>query len=77
MSFKQAILSNYYKNKLGSESESENDSDNESVYLPSKSKRIYEQPMSWTRVKNVEQAVNQRAMIFDVEQDLLTDRNLK
>ena len=76
MSFKQAILNNYYKKRTGSESESGNDSDNESVYLPSKSKRLYDTPMSWTRVKNVEQAVNQRAMIFDVEQDLQTDKNL-
>ena len=76
MSFKQAILNNYYKKRTGSESESGNDSDDESVYLPSKSKRLYDTPMSWTRVKNVEQAVNQRAMIFDVEQDLQTDKNL-
>ena len=33
--------------------------------------------MSWTRVKLLEQAVSQRVTIFDVEQDLLTDRNLK
>ena len=33
--------------------------------------------MSWTRVKLLEQAVNQRVTIFDVEQDLQTDRNLK
>ena len=77
MSFKQSILNNYFKRRTSSESESGNDSDNESVYLPSKSKRLYDQPMSWTRVKNVEQAVNQRVMVFDVEQDLLTDKNLK
>ena len=33
--------------------------------------------MSWTRVKLLEQAINQRVTIFDVEQDLQTDRNLK
>jgi len=76
MSLKQAILNNYYKGKTGSDSESGNDSDNASVYLPSKSKRLYDTPMSWTRVKNVEQAVIQRAMVFDVEQDLQTDKNL-
>ena len=77
MSSKQSILNNYFGRRTGSESESGNDFDNESVYLPSKSKRLYDQPMSWTRVKNVEQAVNQRVMVFDVEQDLLTDKNLK
>ena len=77
MSMKQALLDNYYKRRSGSESESASGSDNESAYLPSKSKRMYDKPMSWTRVKNVEQAVNQRVMIFDVEEDLLADKNLK
>ena len=38
---------------------------------------MYETPMSWTRVKFLEQAVNQRVTIFDVEQDMLADRNMK
>ena len=38
MSLKQALLSNYYKRKSGNVNESESSSDDESVYLPSKSK---------------------------------------
>ena len=74
---KQAILRNFFKRKSGSGHESDDSSDGGSVYLPSKTKRIYETPMSWTRVKYLEQAVNQRVTIFDVEQDLHADRNLK
>ena len=74
---KQAILNNFFKRKGNSEHDSDSSSDHDSLYLPSKSKRMYETPMSWTRVKNLEQAVNQRVTIFDVEQDLQTDRNLK
>ena len=64
---KQSILNNFFKRKGGADHESGEDSDDGSVYLPSKSKRMYETPMSWTRVKNLEQAVNQRVTIFDVE----------
>ena len=64
---KQSILNNFFKRKGGSDHESDEDSDEGSVYLPSKSKRMYETPMSWTRVKNLEQAVSQRVTIFDVE----------
>ena len=74
---KQAILNNFFKRKSSPNQESDDSSDDGSVYLPSKSKRIYETPMSWTRVKFLEQAVNQRVTIFDVEQDLQADRNLK
>ena len=38
---------------------------------------MFDQPMYWTRVKNVEQAVNQRVTIFDVEEDLQAEKNLK
>ena len=64
---KQSILKNFFKRKSNSEHDSDSDSDNGSIYLPSKSKRIYDTPMSWTRVKYLEQAVNQRVTIFDVE----------
>ena len=74
---KQAILSNFFKRSNSSAKNSDSGSDDESVYLPSKSKRMYETPMSWTRVKFLEQAVNQRVTIFDVEQDMLADRNMK
>ena len=53
MSLKQALLSNYYKSKNSKSSDSDNDSGGESIYLPSKSKSLYDQPMSWTRVKNI------------------------
>ena len=33
--------------------------------------------MSWTRVKNLELAVQQRVTIFDVEKDLASDKILK
>ena len=77
MSLKQALINNYYSRKRGNDSESESDSDNDSVYLPSKSKRIYDQPMSWTRVKKVESIFIQRMTIFDVEKDMENDKFLK
>ena len=33
--------------------------------------------MQWTRVKSLDTAVSQRVTLFDVEQDLLMDKNLK
>ena len=77
MASKQAVLKNYFKRKGGEESGSSESSDGESVYLPSKSKRLYDQPMSWTRVKDVEQAVSQRVTIFDVQNDMEQDKYLK
>lgn len=38
---------------------------------------MFDNPMYWTRVKNVYQAVNQRVTVFDVEADIMKDRNLK
>ena len=52
-SLKQAVIGNFFKSKSGANSDVDSSSDNESVYLPSKTKRIYDQPMSWTRVKEV------------------------
>ena len=56
MKVKQSILNNFYKRTGGGSSDEGENSDNESVYLPSKSKRMYETPMSWTRVKEVQLA---------------------
>ena len=58
MKAKQAVLKNYFKRKgKGSSDESDDSgSDQESVYVLSKSKRMYEHPMSWTRVKEVQLA---------------------
>ena len=53
MKTKQSILNNFYKRTGGGSSDEGENSDHESVYLPSKSKRMYETPMSWTRVKEV------------------------
>ena len=74
---KQPLLHNYFKRKSGDASGSESSSDEESLYAPSKSKRMYDTPMSWTRVKNIETAVNQRVTIFDVEKDMESDKYLK
>ena len=56
MKLKQSILNNFYKRTGGGSSDEGENSDHESVYLPSKSKRMYETPMSWTRVKEVQLA---------------------
>ena len=42
MSLKQSIINNFYKRKGSKQSDSEQESDDESVYLPSKQKRIYD-----------------------------------
>ena len=67
MSLKQSIINNFYKRKGQKQSDSESESDDDPVYLPSKQKRIYEQPMFWTRVKSIEIAASQRVTLFDVE----------
>ena len=67
MNLKQSILGNFFKNKKGSDSDLDSGSDNGSVYLPSKSKRMYDRPMSWTRVRHVIHSNNQRMTIYDVE----------
>ena len=77
MERKQSILTNFFKSSGSHDSEPEYPSDNESSYLPSKMKRMFESPMFWTRVKNVTNAVNQRVTVFDVEMDIMTDKNLK
>ena len=45
--------------------------------MPSKTKRMFDNPMYWTRVKNVFSAVNQHLTISDVEMDIMMDKNLK
>ena len=77
MNKKQSILTSFFKKKGSNESCSSPSSDDESSYLPSKSKRMFESPMYWTRVKNVAGAINQRMTIFDVETDIMTDKSLK
>ena len=77
MEKKQSILTKFFKSSKSHDSEPESSSDNESSYLPSKMKRMFENPMLWTRVKSVKSAVNQRVTVFDVETDIKTDKSLK
>ena len=42
MSLKQSIINNFFKGKGVKQSDSEQESDDDSVYLPSKQKRIYD-----------------------------------
>ena len=77
MEKKQSILTKFFKSSRSNDSEPESSSDNESSYLPSKMKRMFENPMFWTRVKSVKSAVNQRVTVFDVETDIMTDKSLK
>ena len=78
MSKKQSILTNFFRSKRSNgSSSSPNQSDEESSYLPSKSRRMFETPMQWTRVKRVTEAADHRMTIFDVEQDIMADKSLK
>ena len=77
MNKKQSILTRFFKSKGSNESFSPPSSDDESSYLPSKSKRMFETPKYWTRFKSVAGAINHRMTIFDVETDIMTDKSLK
>ena len=77
MEAKQTVLNQYFRQKRQQGSSSEEGSAEESVFVPSKTKRLYDQPMSWTRVKSIELAVSQRVTVFDVEKDLASDKTLK
>ena len=45
--------------------------------MPSKQKAKFDTPMSWTRVRCVENSMHHRMTIFDVDEDLNADRSLK
>ena len=78
MKLKQTILREYFKREDGGGSESQaSSSEEESNYLPSKSKGLFKEPKSWTRVRDLSQALEQRVTIFDVEKDLKSDKFLK
>ena len=77
MSLKQTLLRKFFKKENDGDSESHASSDDESIYLPSKSKKLFSEPKSWTRVQNLSRALNQRVTIFDVEKDLKSDKSLK
>ena len=66
----------YFKRDGDRDSESQSSSDNESVYVPSKSKRLFSEPKSWTRVRDLSQALEHRITVFDVEKDLSSDKSL-
>ena len=53
MSLKQALLSKFFERGTDRDSDSEAASDDESVYLPSKKRSMFNEPMSWTRVKEL------------------------
>ena len=46
-------MSKFFKRGAGGDSGSEAASDDESVYLPSKKRSMFSEPMSWTRVKEL------------------------
>ena len=83
MNLKQSILANFFKGKKarGSESESESESDGDSIYLPSKSKRMFDMPMYWTRVKIVKLLATRNrtgqevADLFNVKLQVVRDLN--
>ena len=56
---------------------SSSDSDDDSQYLPSKQKKMFEQPMYWTRVKELDTVNQSRMTVFDVEQDIKADKSIK
>jgi hypothetical protein len=77
MNLKQPKLSNWFKRSSNNRQEHSSDSEDVSEYVLSKDKAMYATPMAWTRVKDLEVAVNQRVTIFDVEEDLKSDKILK
>ena len=77
MQFKQRVLTSFFKKKKEEPNQSSDDSDEESEYVPSKKKQIFNTPMSWTRVRDVEATNVQRFKIYDVEEDLKADKSLK
>ena len=70
-------MTNFFKRKGVNAPESDSQSDDESEYVLSKTKSLYGQPMSWTRVKEVTTAAGFRISVFDVETDLRQDKALK
>ena len=74
---KQRKLDHYYRRQDGDDSDSESGADDVSEYIPSKQKRLYDRPMSWTRVMLVSNSVRSSVGIFDIEEDLKSDKTLK
>ena len=70
-------MTNFFKRKNFKAPESDSQSDDESEYVLSKTKSMYGQPMSWTRVKEVTTAVGFRISVLNVETDLRQDKALK
>ena len=77
MTAKQTLLPDYFERSGSPNSDDSDSQEEQSVYLPFRSKSLFDQPMSWTRVKDVYQATNRRMTVFDVESDLKSDRALK
>ena len=70
MKSKQSTLNRFLKRNDRPDSASSSSSSEESAYLPSKEKRKYAAPMSWTRERDVYKEQHNRMSVFDVEDDL-------
>ena len=71
MQTKQTTLKNFLS--LSSDDESSEDS----VYIPSPTKGAPRIPDQWTRVISRDQMSHSRIRVFDIEKDLKTDKILK
>ncbi len=71
MSIKQLTLKRFLN--IGND----DDSDEVSAYTPSPEKSKNTIPPQWTRVKNVDQVVDRRITVFDVEKDMASDKSLQ
>ena len=77
MNFKQLKLSSFFGGKGGKPADSESDSSDDSEYVGSKRQLKYQTPMYWTRVKEVYVAKGKRLDLFNVEDDLKNDKQMK
>ena len=77
MNFKQLKLSSFFGGKGGKPAGSESDSSDDSEYVGSKRQLKYQTPMYWTRVKDVYVAKGKRLDLFNVEDDLKNDKQMK
>ena len=71
MSIKQTTLNNFFN------LESESDSSEESVFIPSPQNGQSKIPDQWSRIMNRDQMSHSKIKVFDIEKDLKTDKALK
>ena len=77
MNPKQSRIPNFFNRSSRSRHEDSSDSDDVSLSLPSKVKEKLDKKWKWTRVHDIEKAVNQPVNSVDVLQDLQSDMTLK